>query len=359
MFNPQLFIIVLAPDVQTSNATIDYYYDFSQSIDEFMRAFSVLHINWKWQPVTMQNYKALIDEAAATHKQKQLVFFNVCDGDEINGAPGISVINYLEQRGLIYTGADAAFYAISTSKIIMKKAFDRAGISTSPWFDITSPVFHLNGEFHQLPKPVLVKPAVSAGSFGLGVRNVVHTEGELTALVADLYKGYQGWELAAGGFVAESFIKGREFTCFLIGSGDAIFVYPPVEILFHQQLPELEKFLSFDRLWEFYEGEKPIGDNEDFYNFFPVEEAAATEMIALSKEAYKAVGGTGYGRVDIRRDEATGTLFVLEVNAQCGLSEDENYTAIGAVLRFAGEPYHQMLGLVIQDAIARKTIATV
>ena len=313
-----------------------------------------MNIAWQWQPVTMQNYKEVIDTGVINHSGKQLVFFNICDGDEINGVPGISVIHYLEGQGCTYTGANATFYAISTSKIIMKKAFDKAGISTAPWFDITSPVFHLNGEFHQVPKPVLVKPAVSAGSIGLGVRNVVHTQDELTTLVKDLYKGYHGWEVAAGGFVAESFIKGREFTCFIIGSGDDVFVYAPVEIAFHQKLPELEKFLSFDRLWEFYEGEGPIGEGEDFYNFLPVEEGLADQVMALSKEAYKAVGGAGYGRVDIRRDEATDNLFVLEVNAQCGLSEDENFTAIGAVLRYAREPYHQMLALIIKEAIARK-----
>ena len=354
MLSSDFFIMVLAPDVQTSDATIDYYYDFSQSIDEFTRAFAVMKMDWQWQPVTMQNYKEVIAAAIVKHTHKELVFFNVCDGDEINGVPGISVINYLEERGCTYTGADAGFYAISTSKIVMKKAFDKAGIATAPWFDITSPVFHLNGEFRQLPKPVLVKPAVSAGSFGLGVRNVVHTQEELTTLVKDLYKGYHGWEIAAGGFVAESFIKGREFTCFVIGSGSNMIVYPPVEIAFHQKLPELEKFLSFDRLWEFYEGEKPVGENEDFYSFLSVEEGLAAEIIALSKEAYKAVGGAGYGRVDIRQDETTGGLFVLEVNAQCGLSEDENFTAIGAVLRYAAEPYYQMLGLIIQEAIDRK-----
>lgn len=353
-----LFIVVLAPDVQTTDATIDYYYDFRQSIDEFTRAFNALGIAWQWQPVTMQNFKEVVDTVVAKYNDKQLIIFNICDGDEVNGVPGVSVIDYLEEKGLTYTGADRNFYEISTSKIIMKKAFDKACISTSPWFAVTSAAFSLNGEFHYLPKPVLVKPAVSAGSIGLGVRNVVHTEEELKTLVKDLYKGYHGWEVAAGGFVAESFIKGREFTCFLIASAANLFVYPPVELVFHQGLPELERFLSFDRLWEFYEGEKPIGENEDFYNFYPVDEALADDIIELSKKAYKAVGGTGYGRIDLRRDEATGKLFVLEVNAQCGLSEDENFTSIGAVLRYAKEPYHQMLGLIIRDTLDRKRKAT-
>lgn len=349
-----LFVVVLAPHVHTADATLDYYYDFSQSIAEFTRAFARLKMGWQWQPVTMQDFRHVIDAAAIIHADKTLLFFNLCDGDEINGVPGLSVIRYLEEKGAAYTGAAHRFYALSTSKISLKKAFDKAGVPTSPWFAITSSTFRLNGEFHHLPKPVLIKPAVSAGSFGLGVRNVVHTEEEVKALVQDLYNGVHGWQVAGGGFVAEAFIKGREFTCFLVGSGRDVFAYPPVEILFHQQLPDLEKFLSFDRLWEFYEGEKPMGNDEDFYNFFPVEAALAKEITTLSRKAYKAVGGTGYGRVDIRQDEASGKLYVLEVNAQCGLSEDENITSIGAVLRFAGEGYHTLLLRIIKNTLKQK-----
>ena len=347
------FVVVLAPHVHTADETIDYYYDFSQSIEEFTRAFALLHLSWHWQPVTMQNFKDLVDDFIAKYKAKELLFFNLCDGDEINGVPGVSVIDYLEEKGLRYTGADRFFYQITTSKIVMKEAFDKAGVSHSPWFAITKPSFKLNGEFHQLPKPIIVKPAVSAGSMGLGVRNVVHTENELKTLVKDLYKGHHGWELSSGGFVAETFIKGREFTSFVIGSGNNLFVYPPVERVFHRSLPELERFLSFDRLWEFYEKEKPIGDYEDFYNYFPVDGSLGDEIIALSKAAYKAVGGTGYARIDFRRDDATGKLYVLEVNAQCGLSEDENHTSIGAILRYAKEPYAFALQRIIADALRK------
>ncbi len=73
----------------------------------------------------------------------------------------------------------------------------------------------------------------------------------------------------------------------------------------------------------------------------------------MSWEAYEAVGGCGYGRIDLRMDGETGELFVLEVNAQCGLSEDENHTSIGAILRFAKAPYSQMVSQIIIEAQAK------
>ena len=47
---------VLAPSLITNDSNIDYYYDFSQSIEEYTRVFAELKIDWQWQPVTINNY---------------------------------------------------------------------------------------------------------------------------------------------------------------------------------------------------------------------------------------------------------------------------------------------------------------
>jgi D-alanine-D-alanine ligase len=76
----------------------------------------------------------------------------------------------------------------------------------------------------------------------------------------------------------------------------------------------------------------------------------------LSLDAYLAVGGMGYGRLDIRMDKNTGKLYMLEVNAQCGLSEDEDYTSIGAILRFADKTFPGLVRKIINDAFARRSL---
>ena len=53
----------------------------------------------------------------------------------------------------------------------------------------------------------------------------------------------------------------------------------------------------------------------------------------------------------VRMDRETGLLYVLEVNAQCGLSEDENYTSIGAILRYAKSPFSQAVKAIIDESI--------
>jgi D-alanine-D-alanine ligase len=348
---------VLAPQLITSDANLEYYYDFTQSIAEYTRAFEALQLPWHWQPVTMDNYQTTIDGIAAQNKSTTNIFFNLCDGDEVNGTPGISVVRYLKEKKLIYTGAEENYYHLTTSKIIMKQAFEQAGVATAAWAGIANAADIPAHICTSLGTPVIVKPAVSGGSMGLGIKNVVNDEAALHSVVTEIHKGYHGWNLAFGGIVAEKFIAGPEYTSLVIGDyrqpGKAI-IYPPVERVFHKSLKEEEKFLSFDRLWETYDEEKPIGEHEDFYNYFPpANEAIAKAINELSWQAYCAVQGTGYGRVDLRMDSATGNLYVLEVNAQCGLSEDENYTSIGAILRLSGKTFAGMIQEIIADAVGR------
>src|SRR5205085_8114511 len=107
------------------------------SIKEYSKVFEELKTAWNWQLVTMDNYKAIIKGIAQSANGKTPLVLNLCDGDEVNGTPGISVIRELDKNGLIYTRSDAHFYNTTTSKIPMKKAFDKAGVSTANWRIIT------------------------------------------------------------------------------------------------------------------------------------------------------------------------------------------------------------------------------
>ncbi|MEP7280062.1 MAG: hypothetical protein ABI813_15550 [Bacteroidota bacterium] len=348
---------VLAPHLHTGDANVDYYYDFTQSIQEYTKAFAELGIEWVWQPVTMQNYRDVIDMIEMDETELAPVILNLCDGDEINGTPGISVLKYLHQKKMIYTGASEYFYDITTSKIVMKQVFDKAGISTPAWKIITEDNKSLQQTFEQLGNPLIVKPAVSGGSMGVGIKSVVHSPAALSEQLKILFNGYRGWSLTAGGVIAEEYISGPEFTSFIVGDSDKpnkSLLYPPVERVFHPALPDTEKFLSFDRLWETYDEETPLPNDEPFYTYHPPHKSLVASINRLSWDAYVSVGGKGYGRIDIRMDKNTGKLYVLEVNAQCGISEDEDYTSIGAILRLSGNTFSHMVATIIENALSRK-----
>ncbi len=350
---------VLVPHLETDDPNLQYYYDFSQSLKEYTQVFAELNADWQWQQVTMQNIPKTISDIKKQSNGHLPLVINLCDGDEINGTPGISVIHELEKQQIAYTGSDAFFYTITTSKFPMKEAFDRAGIATPKWAAIDGNEEILRSICHKLGLPLIIKPAISGGSMGVSIKNVVQNEEELINRVKELNNGYHGWQLTTGGLLAESFIQGPEYTSLIVGSSDKpdeCIVYEPVERIFHTSLPETEKFLSFDRLWEIYESESPMPNNENFYNYGPVKEPLANAIKEISLRAYCAVGGKGYGRLDIRMDANTGRLYVLEVNAQCGLSEDEDYTSIGAILKVTGKTFTQLVSEIIKEGLNKRIV---
>ncbi len=349
-----ILVLVLVPSVETDDPTLEFYNDFTHSHAEFKRAFAELDLAWRWQPVTIADYRDVIAGMAEDRGTHRPVIFNLCDGDETNGVPGISVIRCLDEHGLPYTGADERFFRDTTSKIDMKITFDAAGVPTAPWEVITSHDVVSRSLFERIGRPLIVKPAVSAGSLGISIRSVVDTPRALRAQLRRLSKGFHGWDVTSGGVFVERFISGPEYTTFIVGSHDAperARIYPAVERIFFDDLPDREKFLSFDRLWETFEEEDPVSDDASLWEYDPVPEDLQTRIHEVSWAAYAAMGGHGYGRVDLRMDAATGELHVLEVNAQCGLSEDENYTSIGAVVRVAGLPYSAIIREIIDEAL--------
>ena len=102
---------------------------------------------------------------------------------------------------------------------------------------------------------------------------------------------------------------------------------------------------------------KPMPENGNFYEYAAAEPTLIPALKSLSMDAYHSCGGKGYTRIDIRQDSQTGKLYMLEVNAQCGLSEDENYTSIGAILKFSHKSFTELVLEILDDAIQRNQIA--
>ena len=209
----QLKIWLLIPHVESNDPNIQYYYDFSQGLREFQQVFDELKLDWKWQPVTIHNFRKIIDMIATSENGKLPYVLNLCDGDEVNGVPGISVIHYLQEKGLCFSGASTDFYINTTSKIAMKRFFDAAGVATPKLETVYDKNQPLEGIFDRLGSPLIIKPSASGGgSMGISVKNVVSNENELQEQIQFLYDGYHGWNLTSDGLIIKEFINGPEFT---------------------------------------------------------------------------------------------------------------------------------------------------
>src|SRR5260370_12015871 len=77
----------------------------------------------------------------------------------------------------------------------MKGAFDAAGVATPPWAVVGPGRRDAEGLFTTLGSPLIVKPAVAAGSMGITVKSVVHDGASLHEQRRLRHEGYPGWNL--------------------------------------------------------------------------------------------------------------------------------------------------------------------
>ena len=52
-----------------------------------------LGLEWRWQPITQSGARQTIDSMVEASRGRQALVLNYCDGDEVNGFPGLSLIS--------------------------------------------------------------------------------------------------------------------------------------------------------------------------------------------------------------------------------------------------------------------------
>ena len=330
--------------------------EFKTEVAGWMQALGAAHT---WVEVTPETSADEIARAQDEAARRPVVVFNLCDGIEVDGYPGIKTAHALEASGLPYSGADPAFYELTTPKTLLKQRLIEHEVSTSPFVIIRNPEVDGPRAGRALGYPLIIKPDVSAASFGISIKSVVQDEAACIAQAKVAIAGERDQENYYEGVFAERFIPGREFTVLCASDPAApmgVFVYPPVERVFHSALPSHERLLSYDRYWEKYETEGALPDRAPIAHYESAPAEWAEALVALARDAYVALGGVGYGRVDIRSDERTGEFLVLEANCNCGLSTDGE-TSVSWILRLSGETMPRLLDRIFADAVARRSDA--
>jgi D-alanine-D-alanine ligase len=318
-------------------------YDNEQTKAEVACAFQTLGLPWIWQPIVPDSIGDVIAQIVKYRQSNEAIVFNFCDGDDVNGYPGVSLLRALEESGIPFTGADSGFYETSTSKVKIKEALIAAGVPTAP-FDILPQSGPVRGFCERLGAPLFVKPAVSAAGWGLTLRSVVFNDGEIEACRDELTSGEMAQYFLHDTIFVERFIQGPEFTVFLGGywdQPDEIWTLPPAERVFDPSIPDKERILCNERL------------GRPYYHYEACPPKMVDRLKDVASRAYCAVEGASYGRVDIRQDRATGELFVLEVNANPGISGDEEVVSVGCCLRLAGMTFADLLATIIDQTLSR------
>ncbi|AKF09155.1 D-alanine--D-alanine ligase family protein [Sandaracinus amylolyticus] len=316
----------------------DFDYEHADASDRaFLRALEDAGYEASWHPVHLANVDTVVDALDCD------VVFNLCDGSGqgIDNYPGVEAIDAIERRGLPYTGSRREPYRTSISKVTMKTRFVAAGVPTPKWQLLASPDEPLLDDLRGVP--LFVKPHDAGGSAGVHLSSIIAADDELAlrARVEEIFRDY-------GSALVEEYVDGREITVGLLGSGERAKALPPLEVRFGDAFPPGKGIRTHETKWD---TSSPLYGSFELLCPAPLTLAETRRVLRVARDAYRAIDGAGYGRVDMRVDHRGP--FVLEVNMNCSLEYGES-SADCAMYPFAaqaaGLAFPELLRRLVEDA---------
>jgi D-alanine-D-alanine ligase len=263
--------------------------------------------------------------------------FNLCEGIAGDEHHEPLVTHLLEFRRIAFTGGGTRAIIDSNDKHRAKQILHADGIPT-PESLIVRSVSELRGL--DVYYPVIVKPVCENASLGITQESVVHEPRRLVGPVAHVLEKYRQPALV------ERYIEGREFNVAILGDGDP-WLLPLAEVDYSNLPPGIPRILFYEAKWV---------EDSPLYIKTPVVCPArnvsprlADRLQDVSLRAYRALGCTGYARVDLRVSRA-GKPYVIEVNCNPSLSPEAGFARSA---RHAGLDYASLVDRIVQHALER------
>ena len=235
----------------------------------------------------------------------------------------------LELADLPYVGAGVLGSSASMDKEIMKRLARERGLPVVEYVTLgANQIDNLEGICNAFPFPMFVKPANLGSSVGISkAKNCVELKSALELAAAYDRK-----------VIVERGIVGREFECAVLGNDDPI-ASVPCEIL-----PSRD-FYDYDDKYLLDEAQTNIPAN------LTPEQTAEVRRLAV--ECYRAVECEGMGRVDFLLENATGKIYINEINTIPGFTSISMYPKMW---EHSGMPMPKLIDRLIELAIERHKI---
>jgi D-alanine-D-alanine ligase len=264
--------------------------------------------------------------------------FNVCETFADDYRLEVNVAALMEMERIKFTGSGTAGLLLAQDKVLTKQLLGYHEVMTPNFAVFDGETFETNG---RMSFPLIVKPARSDASLGIGRHSVVMDWDELTRRVRDIRKEFNDEALA------EEFIDGREVYVGVVGTGTMgkPEILPIVELDFGDWKKGEPKVS--DRAVKFGEVTEGSPRLEMATNLAP-DLVARIERSALL--AFRALKIRDYARVDFRISDRTGEAFVLELNPNPYLEKDSEL-AMAAEDR--GISYTQLIERIVESAATR------
>lgn len=222
------------------------------------------------------------------------------------------VVSYLELLHMPYTGCNPRGLMLARDKALTKKVLSFHRIPYPEFIEVPQ------GRAVKRPKwltfPLIVKSVNEEASLGISQASIVEDDDKLSERVAFIHKS------VGSGALIERFIEGREFYVGVIGNG-YLQVLPVWELIM-DKLPDDAKRIATERVKWSRKYQAKYGITSREAKNLP--EGKAEDIQHLAKRVYRALGLSGYARIDMRMD-AEGELYVLEANPNPQIAHDEDF----------------------------------
>jgi D-alanine-D-alanine ligase len=250
---------------------------------------------------------------SAVEDWKPHIAFNLLEEFDGVAVYDQNVVSYLELLHMPYTGCNPRGLMLARDKVLSKKLFSFHRIPFPDFMVV--PQGRTVKRPAWLSFPLIVKSVTEEASHGISQASIVQDDDKLKERVEFIHTN------VGTGALVERYIEGREFYVGVMGNGH-VHVLPVWELIM-DQLPEDARRIATERVkWSrAYQDKYGIRSGEAKN----LPEGKAEKIQHLAKRVYRALGLSGYARIDMRMD-AAGGVYVLEANPNPQIAHDEDFS---------------------------------
>lgn len=251
----------------------------------------------------------------------------------------VLVPTMLEVLEIPFTGATAHNMTITMDKAQTKLIALANGVPTPAHQIFRDGTESLS---QNLAFPLIVKPVREEASIGIRQDSVVKDLESLRRKMMEVFRLYRQPA------IVESFVVGREISVGIIGNGQNLHVFPPLEFLFAEANTPYEQIRSYEYKWG--------GKKEQM-----VEASLSPETTALLakyvRRMFIATECRDYARMDFRIG-SDGTIYLLEVNYNPGIGPNTHglNNTLTKMVSFEGCSFEDLVGRIVLTAAQRERL---
>ena len=223
-----------------------------------------------------------------------------------------NIVSFLELIPIPYTGCNPRGMILSRDKALARKVLT--------YHRIPGPDFAVfkKGRAIRRPKkldfPLFVKSQIEEASLGISQSSIVDNDKDFRERVEFMHEKHNT------DVIAEEYIAGRELYVGILGN-ERLSVLPIWELVF-ENLPDNAPRIATRRVkWDAKYQKKHGITSREAEGISP---DLQTRIVNLCRRTYRALGITGYARIDLRL-KANGEVFVIEANPNPEIANGEDF----------------------------------